>query len=95
MDELDIKVNKFFSGKTVRKDITESLKKTVSAPAFVIEYLVGMYCSTSDETEVQRGVQKVKQILSMNFVQPNETEKNERKSSTCIHDEQRIILAEI
>ena len=75
MDELDIKVNKFFSGKTVRKDITESLKKTVSAPAFVIEYLVGMYCSTSDETEVQRGVQKVKQILSMNFVQPNETEK--------------------
>ena len=75
MNELDIKLNSVFQGKVVRKDITESLKKTVSAPAFVIEYLVGMYCSTSDETEVQRGVQKVKQILSMNFVQPNETEK--------------------
>ena len=75
MNELDIKLNNVFQGKVVRKDITESLKKTVSVPAFVIEYLVGMYCSTSDETEVQKGVQKVKQILSMNFVQPNETEK--------------------
>lgn len=75
MNELDKKIADIFPGKVVRKDITESLKKTVSAPAFVIEYLVGMYCASTNEVEVQKGVQKVKQILSMNFVQPNETEK--------------------
>ena len=75
MNELDEKLNNIFQGKVVRKDITESLKKTVSAPAFVIEYLVGMYCSTADEDEVLKGIHKVKQILAMNFVQPNETEK--------------------
>ena len=75
MNELDNKITNVFSGKVVRKDITESLKKTVGAPAFVVEYLVGMYCSSSSDDEVQRGVQKVRQILSMNFVQPNESER--------------------
>lgn len=75
MNELDTKITNVFSGKVVRKDITESLKKTVGAPAFVVEYLVGMYCSSSNDDEVQRGVQKVRQILSMNFVQPNESER--------------------
>ena len=65
MNDLDMKINSIFPGKVVRKDITESLKKTVSAPAFVVEYLVGMYCSSMDELEVQRGEQKVRQILSM------------------------------
>ena len=75
MNELDAKIANLFSGKVVRKDITESLKRTVSAPAFVIEYLVGMFCSSMNDEEAQRGVQRVRQILSMNFVQQNETEK--------------------
>ena len=66
MNELDAKIANLFSGKVVRKDITESLKRTVSAPAFVIEYLVGMFCSSMNVEEAQRGVQRVRQILSMN-----------------------------
>ena len=75
MDHLDMKLNQVFPNKVVRKDVTELLKKTASAPAFVIEYLVGMYCTSTDEKEIQKGIEKVKSILSMNFVRPNETEK--------------------
>lgn len=75
MDYLDTKLTSIFPNKVVRKDITEALKKTASAPAFVIEYLVGMYCSSTDEDEINKGLEKIKQILSMNFVSPNETEK--------------------
>ena len=75
MDELDYKVKEIFKGKIVRKDVTNQLSKTVSARAFVIEYLVGMYCSSENEQEIQKGIEQVKKILSMNFAQANGTEK--------------------
>jgi ATP-dependent Lon protease len=75
MDNLDIKLNQFFPGKVVRKDLTKHLKEGVNVPVYVLEYLLGMYCASDDEATIKDGIQKVKDILAQNYVRPDEAEK--------------------
>lgn len=79
MDELSIKLNSSFAGKVVRKDLTQKLKQGANVPTYVLEYLLGMYCATDDEDGINEGVQRVKNILSDNFVRPDEAEKIKSK----------------
>jgi ATP-dependent Lon protease len=79
MDTLDKKLNQFFPGKVVRKDLTKHIKEGANVPVYVLEYLLGMYCATDDETSINEGVQKVKQILSENYVRPDESERIKSK----------------
>ena len=44
-------------------------------PVYVLEFLLGQYCSTDDEEAIAQGVQNVKRILADNFVRPDEAEK--------------------
>ena len=76
LDELDFdqKVKRFFDGRIVRKDLTKRLKEGANVPVYVLEYLLGEYCS-SDEDLVEDGVAQVKDILADNFVRPDESEK--------------------
>lgn len=76
LDELDFdqKVKRFFDGRIVRKDLTKRLKEGANVPVYVLEYLLGEYCS-SDEDLVEDGVAQVKEILADNFVRPDESEK--------------------
>lgn len=74
MDELSIKVNEYFAGKVVRKDLTQKLKQGANVPIYVLEYLLGMYCATDDEDSINEGVERVKNILADNFVRPDEAE---------------------
>ena len=74
MDSLDLKVNKIFHGKVVRKDLTNLLKKTVSVPSFVLEYLLGMYCASDDSNVIESGIEKIKNILVNNCVKPEQSE---------------------
>lgn len=74
MDELSIKLNENFAGKVVRKDLTQKLKQGANVPIYVLEYLLGMYCATDDEDSINEGVERVKNILSDNFVRPDEAE---------------------
>jgi ATP-dependent Lon protease len=64
-----------FAGKVVRKDLTKLVKEGANVPIFVLEYLLGTYCSSSDEAVVDDGLQTVKKILAENFVRPDEAEK--------------------
>ena len=73
--DIDIKLNEVFTGKVVRKDLTKILGKSENVPIYVIEYLLGQYCATDDENTIKEGLQKVKNILSENFVRPDEAEK--------------------
>lgn len=78
-----------FSGKIVRKDLTKKIKEGANVPVYVLEYLLGMYCSSMDEEEIEAGVQNVKQILAENYVRPDEAQKiisklRERGSYTVI-----------
>lgn len=75
MDALDQKIVEHFPGKIVRKDLTAMLKRGANVPTFVLEYLLGMYCATDDETAIAAGVEKIRRILTENYVRPEESEK--------------------
>lgn len=64
-----------FGGKIVRKDLTAMMKRGANVPTYVLEYLLGMYCSTDDEQIIASGIKKIKKILIENFVHPEESEK--------------------
>ena len=73
--DLDALLNQHFAGKIVRKDLTKLVKEGANVPVFVLEYLLGNYCSSQDEEIVADGLETVKRILSENFVRPDEAEK--------------------
>ena len=79
MDELNEKLNKYFAGKVVRKDLTKKIKEGANVPVYVLEYLLGMYCATNDDNAIEDGVEQVKRILAENFVRPDEAEKIKSK----------------
>ncbi len=79
MDELSAKLNQYFSGRVVRKDLTKKIKEGANVPIYVLEYLLGMYCATADEDGIREGVERVKSILAGNFVRPDEAEKVKSK----------------
>lgn len=72
---LDDLLNEYFAGKVVRKDLTKLVKEGANVPVYVLEYLLGTYCASSDEATIQDGMQSVKKILSENYVRPDEAEK--------------------
>jgi len=72
--ETDKKLNTYFPGKVVRKDLTKLMKVGHNVPVYVLEYLLGSNCATDDEDLIKEGVKKVKNILSENYVRPDEAE---------------------
>ena len=79
MDELSRKLNRYFAGRVVRKDLTKKIKEGANVPVYVLEYLLGMYCATDDEDGIREGFETVKRILAENFVRPDEAEKVKSK----------------
>lgn len=73
--DLDKKLNSYFAGRVVRKDLTKLIKEGANVPVYVLEYLLGMYAATDDEESISDGVERVKKILADNFVRPDEAEK--------------------
>ncbi len=73
-DDLDRKVIDRFGGKIVRKDLTSMMKAETNVPTFVLEYLLGQYCSTDDEEVAAEGVARIRKILVNNYVRPDESE---------------------
>ena len=79
MNELDSKLNQYYGGKVVRKDLTKLIKEGANVPIYVLEYLLGMYCATDSEDDIQYGIEKVKRVLAENYVRPDEAEKIKSK----------------
>lgn len=74
-EEINRKLREHFDRKIVRKDLTLSIKEGANVPVYVLEFLLGQYCSSEDENIIEEGVQTVKKILSDNFVRPDEAQK--------------------
>lgn len=74
MTDFDRKIIENFPGKIVRKDLTALMKKGANVPTYVLEYLLGMYCATDDEDAITIGMQKIRRILSENYVRPDQSE---------------------
>lgn len=69
------KLRENFDGKIVRKDLTKKIKEGANVPVYVLEFLLGQYCSSDDHEVIEKGVQNVKRILADNFVRPDEAQK--------------------
>jgi ATP-dependent Lon protease len=78
-DALDDKVNRIFAGRVVRKDLVRKVKVGANVPVFVLEYLLGKYCASSDEMAIQMGLQVVNDTLADNYIRPDESTKAQSK----------------
>ena len=74
-DAIKEKLRQNFDGKIVRKDLTKKIKEGANVPVYVLEFLLGQYCSSDGEAIIEKGVQNVKRILADNFVRPDEAQK--------------------
>jgi ATP-dependent Lon protease len=72
MTPLDNKTNEHFAGLVVRKDLVKTVKGNAIVPSYVLEYLLGQYCATSDEVSIEAGIETVKDILAKHYVHRNE-----------------------
>ena len=69
------RLREYFDGKIVRKDLTKKIKEGANVPVYVLEFLLGQYCSSDEEDVIEKGVKNVKKILADNFVRPDEAQK--------------------
>lgn len=74
-DILKNKLRENFAGKIVRKDLTKKIKEGANVPVYVLEFLLGQYCSSDDDEIINKGVESVKHILADNYVRPDESQK--------------------
>ena len=74
MDNLDVKVYEQFSGRVVKKGATKKIKNSANVPTYVLEYLLGTYCTSDDDVEIEKGIVQVKKILQENYVRADEAE---------------------
>ena len=74
LDKLDQISAKAFEGYIVRKDLLEQFRKTYPVPTYVIEFLLGRYCATTNEQEIQEGLEIVSRQLKDRTVRPGEEE---------------------
>lgn len=72
MNYLDQKINEHFGGLVVRKDLVKSVRGNAVVPTYVLEYLLGQYCATSDEASLQSGIETVKEVIRAHYVHRNE-----------------------
>lgn len=74
-EKIKQKLRENFDGKIVRKDLTKKIKEGANVPVYVLEFLLGQYCSSDDEEVIDKGIENVKRILADNFVRPDEAQK--------------------
>lgn len=74
LDKLDQISAQAFEGYIVRKDLLEQFRKTYPVPTYVIEFLLGRYCATTNEQEIQEGLEIVSRQLKDRTVRPGEEE---------------------
>ncbi|MCI1642213.1 MAG: BREX system Lon protease-like protein BrxL [Actinomyces sp.] len=73
-NDLDRKINRFFTGVVVRKDLVKTVKGNAIVPSYVLEYLLGQYAASDDEATIQAGIDMVRKILADHYVHRNESE---------------------
>ncbi len=74
-ETIKMKLREQFDGKIVRKDLTKKIKEGANVPVYVLEFLLGNYCSSDDDEVIAKGIERVKRILADNFVRPDENQK--------------------
>lgn len=89
LDTLDQRLADVFPGQVVRKDLVRAVKGGFNVPVYVLEYLLGRYCSSTDSAIVAEGLELVRETLASAFVRADESEK--LKSLTRERGTHRVI----
>ena len=74
MDALDRLAEKAFDGFLVRKDLVRTFARQYPVPTYVVEFLLGRYCASTDDAEIDEGLAIVERQLSSRTVRAGEHE---------------------
>ncbi len=74
LDRLDQVAAKAFDGFIVRKDLVRKFARQYPVPTYVCEFLLGRYCASTNEEEIQEGLQIVQRQLADRAVRSGEEE---------------------
>lgn len=74
LDELDNKAANAFPGHVVRKDLVRRFRGQFPVPTYVVEFMLGRYCASTDPTEIEEGVEMVRDQLTARTVRAGEEE---------------------
>ena len=74
MDQLDQLGAKAFDGFLVRKDLVRKYSRQYPVPTYVVEFLLGRYCASTDPAEIEEGLQIVEKQLQGRPVRTGEEE---------------------
>src|SRR5262245_6285133 len=74
LDQLDRNAAEAFEGYIVRKDLVRKFARQYPVPTYVCEFLLGRYCASINEDEIQEGLQIVERQLRDRAVRSGEEE---------------------
>ena len=74
LDDLDRQAAEAFRGMMVRKDLVRQFRGQFPVPTYVVEFMLGRYCATTDEKEIAEGLEVVRNQLSTRTVRAGEDE---------------------
>jgi ATP-dependent Lon protease len=74
LDDLDRKATAAFPGHMVRKDLVRRFRGQFPVPTYVVEFMLGRYCASTDPKEIEEGVEMVREQLTARTVRAGEEE---------------------
>lgn len=74
MDQIDIKAAASLEGYLVRKDLVRTFSRLFPVPTYVVEFLLGRYCASTDKNEIDEGLEIVQRQLASRTVKAGEEE---------------------
>lgn len=74
LDNLDRVAASAFEGYVVRKDLVRKYSRQYPVPTYVVEFLLGRYCASTDEREIEEGLSVVERQLADRTVRTGEEE---------------------
>ena len=74
LDHIDKKAAEVLEGFLVRKDLVRTFARQFPVPTYVVEFLLGRYCASINEDEIQEGIEIVERQLKSRTVRAGEEE---------------------
>ena len=74
LDTIDRKAAATLEGYLVRKDLVRTFSRQFPVPTYVVEFLLGRYCASTDSEEIEEGIKIVQRQLADRTVRAGEEE---------------------
>ena len=74
LDQIDKKAASMLDGYLVRKDLVRTFSRQFPVPTYVVEFMLGRYCASTDQEEIDEGLEIVQRQLKSRTVRAGEEE---------------------